>query len=97
MIEQCGCKSPKLFAGICAEDGIDATKRFRAYLVLKDKVQEAKAEADQYLKDNPGSSRVPARLAVKIKNAQTAWKSGGQKNQIEIEVEKIRRKSRSCH
>ena len=89
-------KAGEAFSKLCASDGIQATKEFRAYLVLRDRYLAVKSEAAEWLAANPGATQYPPGIAAKIKNAENAWMIAGKRYQVEDQIEKVRRASATC-
>jgi hypothetical protein len=93
----CVMSSAKMsFEKMCSPDGLDVTREFKAYIILRDRYLSAKAEADAWVAANPGDSQVTASIAAKVKNAETAWMVAGKRFEIEDEIEKINRQSAAC-
>jgi hypothetical protein len=85
------------FLALCEDDGIAPVGSFRAYIALRAQYLDAKREAAEWLKANPGASKFPPAVAAKIKNAETAWVVAGKRNDIDDKIEKLRRQSKGCN
>lgn len=85
------------FLALCEDDGIAPVGSFRAYIALRAQYLDAKREATEWLKANPGASKFPPAIAAKIKNAETAWIVAGKRNDIDDKIEKLRKQSNACN
>lgn len=72
-------KAADSFSRLCAADGVQATKEFRVYLVLRDRHLAAKNEASEWMAANPGATQYLPAIAAKLKNSDNAWVVAGRK------------------
>jgi len=88
--------SPSEFEAICDKSGKVRTSKFVKYLNYKLILSNIENEINIYLDENPGVVNIPRRLSGKLKNAENDFLTAGFKNEIEGNIEKVRRNSVDC-